>query len=234
MQTLAQIGAKADQANTKLTALDAKAEKRTPISSLPFKITSSGSYYVTGNLTGVSGNNGITITASGAAIDLNGFGLYGIAGAKVGVLILGGAKGTAVYNGRLSGWPEGGILARDAAASLPAIGSRFSDLQLDSNGMKGLDSGYAAVVRDCVAMNNAETGFAIGRGSTVERCTATGHGGGHDEAKRQNVAFLGEVPLFTEIREGGDKGVPVAVSASDAPPGRAFIQIAESLNRILT
>lgn len=67
-----------------------------------------------------------------------------------------------------------------------------------------------------------------------DRVEIFGHGGGHDEAKRQNVPFLGEVPIFTEIREGGDKGVPVAVSASEKPPGKAFIQIAESLNRAFT
>jgi hypothetical protein len=37
------------------------------------------------------------------------------------------------------------------------------------------------------------------------------------------------VPLFTEIREGGDRGVPVAVSGPDQPPGQAFIRIAETL-----
>jgi ATP-binding protein involved in chromosome partitioning len=65
-----------------------------------------------------------------------------------------------------------------------------------------------------------------------ERVEIFGHGGGQAEAKRQNVPFLGEVPLFTEIREGGDKGVPVAVSAPDRPSGQAFIQIAESLERV--
>jgi ATP-binding protein involved in chromosome partitioning len=69
---------------------------------------------------------------------------------------------------------------------------------------------------------------------TGDRVEIFGHGGGHDEATRQNVPFLGEVPIFTEIREGGDKGVPVAVSAVDKAPGKAFIQIAESLNQILT
>jgi ATP-binding protein involved in chromosome partitioning len=67
-----------------------------------------------------------------------------------------------------------------------------------------------------------------------ERVEIFGHGGGQAEAKRQGVPFLGEVPLFTEIREGGDTGVPVAVSAPAAPPGQAFIQIAETLERVLT
>jgi ATP-binding protein involved in chromosome partitioning len=37
------------------------------------------------------------------------------------------------------------------------------------------------------------------------------------------------VPLFTEIREGGDKGVPVVMSAPKKPAGEAFIKIAEGL-----
>jgi ATP-binding protein involved in chromosome partitioning len=66
---------------------------------------------------------------------------------------------------------------------------------------------------------------------TGERVEIFGHGGGQAEAVRQDVPFLGEVPLFTEIREGGDRGVPVAVSAPGQPAGRAFIQIAEALRR---
>ena len=65
-----------------------------------------------------------------------------------------------------------------------------------------------------------------------ERVEIFGHGGGRAEAARQNVAFLGEVPLFTEIREGGDRGVPVVVSAPDQPAGQAFIKIAQTLRQL--
>jgi len=66
-----------------------------------------------------------------------------------------------------------------------------------------------------------------------QRVEIFGHGGGQEEARRQNVPFLGEIPIFTEIREGGDKGVPVTISAPESAPGRAFIAIAEQLKRIL-
>ena len=66
-----------------------------------------------------------------------------------------------------------------------------------------------------------------------ERVEIFGHGGGQAEAARQDVAFLGEVPIFTEIREGGDQGVPVAVSAPTQPAGQAFAKIAETLRRNL-
>ncbi len=62
-----------------------------------------------------------------------------------------------------------------------------------------------------------------------ERVEIFGHGGGRAEAERQKVPFLGEVPLFTEIRVAGDAGVPIVVSAPDSAPGRIFAQIAEAL-----
>src|SRR5207249_418601 len=66
-----------------------------------------------------------------------------------------------------------------------------------------------------------------------ERVEIFGHGGGRSEAQRQNVPFLGEVPLFVEIREAGDRGVPVVVESPEKPPGQAFIRIAEELNQKL-
>jgi ATP-binding protein involved in chromosome partitioning len=67
--------------------------------------------------------------------------------------------------------------------------------------------------------------FTAPDGSRVE---IFGHGGGAAEAQRQQVPFLGEVPIYPEIRVGGDQGVPVVVSAPDQPCGRAFIDIANA------
>jgi ATP-binding protein involved in chromosome partitioning len=64
-----------------------------------------------------------------------------------------------------------------------------------------------------------------------ERVEIFGHGGGQEEAARQDVPFLGEVPIFTEIREGGDQGMPIVVSTPNHAAGRAFIQIAEMLRK---
>src|SRR5580765_118164 len=55
-----------------LDEIDAKLEKRTPISTAPFTIDQPGSYYLTTNiLVGLS--DGIDILASGVTLDLNGF-----------------------------------------------------------------------------------------------------------------------------------------------------------------
>ncbi len=66
-----------------------------------------------------------------------------------------------------------------------------------------------------------------------ERVEIFGHGGGRAEAERQKTSFLGEVPIFTAIREGGDKGVPVVVAAPNQPPAQAFIKVAEALRQKL-
>lgn len=66
-----------------------------------------------------------------------------------------------------------------------------------------------------------------------ERVEIFGHGGGRKEAERLKVPFLGEVPIFTEIREGGDRGVPIVVSSPDKPAGQAFLKIAEALREKL-
>jgi ATP-binding protein involved in chromosome partitioning len=66
-----------------------------------------------------------------------------------------------------------------------------------------------------------------------ERVEIFGHGGGKEEAARQNVPFLGEVPIFTAIREGGDRGMPIVVSTPNHSAGKAFIQIAETVRKNL-
>jgi ATP-binding protein involved in chromosome partitioning len=62
-----------------------------------------------------------------------------------------------------------------------------------------------------------------------ERVEIFGNGGGRAEAGRKGILFLGEVPIFVEIREGGDRGIPVVVSAPDGPAGKALVQIAREL-----
>lgn len=66
-----------------------------------------------------------------------------------------------------------------------------------------------------------------------ERVDIFGHGGGQAEAARQHLPFLGEVPIFTEIRAGGDEGLPVVVSAPESAPALAFLRIAENLRKNL-
>ncbi len=62
-----------------------------------------------------------------------------------------------------------------------------------------------------------------------DRVEIFGHGGGRQECERQGITFLGEVPLFTEIRIAGDAGVPIVVSAPQSPAAQAFMAVARAV-----
>jgi ATP-binding protein involved in chromosome partitioning len=53
-----------------------------------------------------------------------------------------------------------------------------------------------------------------------------GHGGARKIAEQYEVRFLGEVPLDTAVRSGGDDGKPVMIAAPTSPTAEAFRQVA--------
>lgn len=58
-----------------------------------------------------------------------------------------------------------------------------------------------------------------------------GKGGGKNLAEEYKVPFLGEVPLGIEVREAGDKGVPIVVKEPNSPQAKAFRTVAEEVAR---
>ena len=66
---------------------------------------------------------------------------------------------------------------------------------------------------------------------TGNRYEIFGRGGGQKLAGEYGLNFLGEVPMGIEVREGGDKGVPVVVSFPDSPQSAAFRKVAEEVAR---
>ncbi len=56
-----------------------------------------------------------------------------------------------------------------------------------------------------------------------------GTGGGETMAAKVGVPFLGRIPLYQPIREGGDSGVPLMIAEPDAPAARAIVSAAEQL-----
>jgi ATP-binding protein involved in chromosome partitioning len=54
-------------------------------------------------------------------------------------------------------------------------------------------------------------------------------GGGSRTAAELNVPFLGEIPLDTNIRIGGDQGMPIVTAKPDAPNSQIIRQIARNM-----
>ena len=54
-----------------------------------------------------------------------------------------------------------------------------------------------------------------------------GRGGGQSAAEEMGVPFLGRIPIYQSIREGGDSGNPIVIAEPDSPAARAFLDVAE-------
>src|SRR5262252_10791346 len=58
-----------------------------------------------------------------------------------------------------------------------------------------------------------------------------GKGGGERLAGEYGVPFLGSIPMGIEVREGGDKGLPVVMGKPESPQAQAFRKVAEEVAR---
>jgi ATP-binding protein involved in chromosome partitioning len=121
------------------------------------------------------------------------------------------------------------------------------DAQLSLVQTIALDGGVIVTTPQDVALEVARRGIAMFEKVSVpilgiienmsyyvcphcqQRDEIFGHGGGRHEAERLEVPFLGEIPLYTEIRISGDKGLPVVVAAPESEGAQAFVRCAESV-----
>ncbi len=55
------------------------------------------------------------------------------------------------------------------------------------------------------------------------------HGGGRKTAEDLGVPFLGEIPIYTSIRQAGDKGTPIVADSQGGAPADAIRTIARAL-----
>ncbi len=193
MKTLDQLDTRLGETNTKLDAasakvddINAKTEKRIPISSLPFNINTPGSYYVTANLEGTAGQNGINVSVSHVTIDLNGF---RVAGPGLSGIVLGPSSSScAVRNGTVQGWANSGIAAANTASVL------VEDINASENAVAGIRVGQNSVVQSCTSRSNgtAANGFGIsaGSGSVISKCTVTNTTGAGSSPLRGDTTTL--------------------------------------------
>jgi ATP-binding protein involved in chromosome partitioning len=63
-------------------------------------------------------------------------------------------------------------------------------------------------------------------GHCSERTEIFGNGGGRRMSEEMKIPFLGEVPIDTRVRSGGDEGQPIVAAAPDAPAAQALAEIA--------
>jgi hypothetical protein len=139
-----------------------------------YVISQPGSYYLTGDVTGVAGKTGIVITVSNVRIDLNGFNLKGVPGSLNGVYHQGTSPSNAeIINGSIINWGQSGVKFDQQ----PVTGARFRNVRVADNGLYGITTSSSARIEQCVAASNGNTGFQFGSNSIVTDCQATSNGG---------------------------------------------------------
>jgi ATP-binding protein involved in chromosome partitioning len=62
-----------------------------------------------------------------------------------------------------------------------------------------------------------------------ERQYIFGQGGGAQLAEELGVELLGQIPLDIAVREGGDAGAPITVTAPESESSRAFADLAKAI-----
>jgi hypothetical protein len=119
-------------------------------------ISQPGSYYLTTNIFGVSGQAGIEITANNVVLDLNGFSLLGTTNCRDGLLIFNPAQtNIIVRNGIISGWLNNynGIESNGKEVI-------FEHLVVSGN-TAGIITAGGTIVRNCLVSSNALFGVEV-------------------------------------------------------------------------
>ncbi len=192
-------------------------EVRTPISSLPFDISTSGSYYLTGNQT--STGNGINVSADNVTMDFNGFKITGpgkTSGVGIGINMV-GRTNVEIKNGTVTQFGYAGI--QEYSGSLPGTGKRHRilNMRVTDNGGDGLylagsnfyisgntvsgngtagifAAGTGSIIIGNTVADNADNGLGVTTGCAVKNNTAyhNGHYGiqvGNESLVEGNVAI---------------------------------------------
>lgn len=212
----------------------AQVEPRTPIAA-PTTISNAGSYYLTTNLVGVSGQNGVNVNADDVTLDLNGFALIGVPGSLNGIHAASARRNLSVRNGTVRGWGEAGV-------SLPtARDSQFTGLRVSGNGsgllvgdqcqvrdciatfntnVAGISVGESALVQDCIVVSNAFRGILAGNSCRVVGCTVLANAtGGNDGIATGRAALVQNCLATGNGTPAGTQGGGIAVDAGSSVIG---------------
>jgi len=152
------------------------ADPRIAISSVPYTITSSGSYYLTDDLQIPSANdNAIHIDANNVTLDLMGFSLIGHAWSGNGCgIIISGQKNVEIRDGTIREFGGDGIYEDNGEAH------RLINVRVVDNAGIGIDLGGGDhLVRSSTVLGSGFGGIFVGANSSIKDCKITfnfGHG----------------------------------------------------------
>jgi hypothetical protein len=184
-------------------------EARTPVDAAhtpgnaiaQFIITQPGSYYLTTNIVGVSGQRGIQIQTGNVTLDLNGFSMFGVSGVYQAIYLPFASTTTnvTVRNGIIIGWIQGIYcfgqneifeqlnVSQNLGDGIDCSdGTQITGCTVNGNGQSGIEvNGSACLVRDnnCAGNNTANNSavagiYILGSRNRIEANHITGSGSG--------------------------------------------------------
>lgn len=139
-----------------------------------YRITEPGSYYLEGNVDGVSGKQGVVIESSSVVIDLNGFALRGVTGSFSGIICDATAKSVVIRNGTISGWGGSGVDIETGGGDQHIL----EGVVATQNGGSGIAVGASAILVRCIAAHSGGYGIYAGPNGTLLDCKASANGWG--------------------------------------------------------
>ena len=168
-------------------------EPRTPISNLPYTISASGSYFLTGDL--ISAGTGITVNADNVTIDLMGFSIIGPGSVGNHGIFLNNRSNIEIADGTVRNFYHGIYEIGDNSNGVRVIKIRALE-----NAQSGifLTGGSGHLVKDCLAAGNlgigANYGIYVNHGSVVTGNAAydnqgTGIAVGHSSSIINNSSY---------------------------------------------
>lgn len=133
-----------------------------------FKISQPGSYYLAGNTSVDTWENGIEIAADNVTLDLNGYQLTSASILSYSGIVMIGRSNIEIRNGTIRNFGWNGIRGIGSGSQY----HRIINMRVFSNGFSGLFTGIYLLgnnhlVKDCTATGNANNGISVGIGSTV-------------------------------------------------------------------
>jgi len=132
-----------------------------------FILSQPGSYYLTSNLAGVSGQHGITINADNITLDLNGFVLVGPGNSNG--IDCAGHKDVVIRNGTIRGWATG-VSSQATAKEL-----RMEKIRFISNSSGGITIAGNSVIAGCM-FESTGIGITTGPNCVISGCYFTLNG----------------------------------------------------------
>lgn len=197
-------------------------EARTPISDLPYVISTQGSYYLTKNLIATSASDTITITVSNVTLDLNGFNIdsssYNNVGISAAGTVLNSLYNISIQNGSVSNH-QVGVLYQNVDAS------RISEVRFDGAGipiylLSGSGRCNGNTIEQCRLIGALNDGIRIDSvggecsGNVIRECEVLESGGTAIHIKGDSAITVGNVVEKCSVSNSLGHGINIEGTAT--------------------